>query len=99
METKELSGLWLFSGLPGLFLAYPCSKYTRYPNITGVAISSLLQRHNFNVTDLLLKTLQQKVVTFFLQCFNKNRVREQLDDMITPVKGKCSDKGRKFRGF
>ena len=40
---------------------------------TGVSISSncmriqfLFQRHNFNVTDLLLKTLELKVVTFFL---------------------------------
>ena len=40
---------------------------------TGVAISSncmkiqvLFQRHTFNVTDLLLETLEQKVVTFFL---------------------------------
>ena len=41
--------------------------------VTGVAISSnctrtqfLFQRHNFNVTDLLLKTLEQKAVPFFL---------------------------------
>ena len=48
-------------------------------------IQFLFQRHNFNVTDLLLETLEQKVVTFFLCRFNKNRVREQLDDMRTPV--------------
>ena len=60
--------------------------------ITGVSISSncmriqfLFQRHNFNVTDLLLKTLEQKVVTFFLSRFNKSRIREQLDDVRTPV--------------
>ena len=45
----------------------------------------LFQRHNFSVTDLLLKSLEQKVVTFFLWRFNKNRIREQLDDMRTPV--------------
>ena len=55
---------------------------------TGVSISSncmrkqfLFQRHNFNVTDLLLKTVEQKVVTF-----QQNRIREQLDDMRTPVR-------------
>ena len=48
-------------------------------------IQFLFQRHNFNVTDLLLKTLEQKVVTFFLLRFNKNRIREQLDDMRMPV--------------
>ena len=63
--------------------------------LTGVTISSnyvriqfLFQRHNISVTDLLLKTLKQKVVTFSLWCFNKNRIREQLDGMRTPVNGK-----------
>ena len=64
--------------------------------LTGVAISPdciriqfLFQRHNFNVADLLLETLEQKVVTFFLWHFNKNRIREQLDDMRTPVIHNC----------
>ena len=47
-------------------------KYSHWSGpITGVAISSnflkiqfLFQRHNFNVTDLLFKALEQKVVTF-----------------------------------
>ena len=36
--------------------------------VTGVAISSNCMKYNFcfNVTDLLLETLEQKVVTFFL---------------------------------
>ena len=50
------------------------SDYNRLQQIsTGVAISSnlmkiqfLFQRHHFNFTDLLLETLEQKVVTFSL---------------------------------
>ena len=68
-----------------------------FETFTGVSISSncmriqfLFQRHNFNVTDLLLKTVEQKVVTFFLWRFNKNRIREQLDDMRTPVMVRCN---------
>ena len=49
-------------------------------------IQFLFQRHNFNVTDVLLKTVEQKVVTFFFSRFNENRIREQLDDMRTPVR-------------
>ena len=55
--------------------------------LTGVAISPncmriqfLFQRHR-----LLLKTLEQKIVTFLLSRFNKNRIREQSDDMRMPV--------------
>ena len=55
--------------------------------ITGIAISSncmriqiLFQCHNFNITYLLLKALRQEVVTFFLWCFNKNRICEQLGE-------------------
>ena len=48
-------------------------------------IQFLFQRHNFNFTDLLLETLEQKIVKFFLWRFNKNRIREQLEDMRMPV--------------
>ena len=48
-------------------------KISFHMHFTGVSISSncmriqfLFQCHNFNVTDLLLKTIEQKVVMFFL---------------------------------
>ena len=57
---------------------------------TGVAISSncmkiqfLFQRHNFNFTDL--RNPRTKGCDVFLVTFKKNRIREQLEDMRTPV--------------
>ena len=58
-------------------------------SFSGLRIESLFQRHNFKITDLVLRTpgnSRTKVVTFFLFHFNKNRFHKQLDDTRTPVK-------------
>ena len=74
-NLREFADNYDWSGLEFPVSLKQIGKFEAKNNIsiTGVSISSncmriqfLFQRHNFNVTDLLLKTVEQKVVTFFL---------------------------------
>ena len=79
--TRFWKGIWgteITHNVNAEWLKYCQDEYCKNAKatnfeITGVSISSncmriqfLFQRHNFSVTDLLLKTVEQKVVTFFL---------------------------------